>query len=729
MMKKYSREFVQLFRLVGVVFGLVAFMQTAGAVANPLSPGQYEVGDEVRITGEGFGELSDDKYVCFNDEDSCYLYDSEAIKYWSDAEVRFLMPQWAKVSGKITLYEEDDVVGLVDYVIKPTVYNIKDLNDYETYETFPGEKLILTGKFFGSQKGKITFGVLNAVITEWSDSRVAFTVPNSTMDILKMKVCRENNVCSEYDLPLRSFVFNDPFSVYQHYLRLINYNEAHDLLKPQKPVVVAIIDDGVYLNHPDLEEKIWVNKGEIKGDGIDNDGNDYVDDYFGYNMMDESNEMTAFGNHGTMIAGIIAAERNNEIGMAGIATSAQIMPLIACGETDCRVPDVIEAVRYAVDNGARIINLSLASVGTSNFTASYDEIMKYAYDHNVIVVVSAGNGDIENGRGQNLGLTPQSPVCNDGNSNYLIGVAAQDYEGKLAEWSNYGDCVDVAAPGEAILSLDIANINGYAVESGTSFAAPVVAGVLAQVLSAYPEMKNTVLMQYLRDSAEDNDGNLDVAKLFNQIKKTYKSEDGTNSSADYPNKNYFQDVNKFHKNATAINFLKEKMVVEGFPNGTFRPDAEVTRAEMLKILIKGGLGVEPENSVRSNCFNDVKVEDWYSNYVCYAKNKGWAVGYADGNFRPNSPINKVEALKFVVLINNIIGNNSASLPYLDVISGQWYENYVKAAYSLGLLEEQGNILGVANNVTRGAISENIFRLMLMRQLGESRYDQDLLGKI
>ena len=169
--------------------------------------------------------------------------------------------------------------------------------------------------------------------------------------------------------------------------------------------------------------------------------------------------------------------------------------------------------------------------------------------------------------------------------------------------------------------------------------------------------------------------------------------------------------------------------MEGFPNGTFRPDAEVTRAEMLKILIKGGLGIEPDDSVRADCFNDVKVEDWYSNYVCYAKNKGWAIGYENGNFRPNSPINKVEALKFLVLINNIYGNNSISLPYLDVVSGQWYENYVKAAYSLGLLEENGNILGVANNVTRGAISENIFRLMLMRQLGESKFTESLLEEL
>jgi subtilisin family serine protease len=723
-MKKYSQL---LFSIFSVAFGVVVFAQVTMAVANPISTSGYEVGEEVRVTGEGFGELAEDKFVCFNDENSCYLYDSEAITYWSDSEVRFLMPQWAKVSGKITLYEGNSVVGLVDYMIRPTVYSIKDWNDYETYETFPGEKLIITGKFFGSQKGKITFGILNAEISEWSDSRIAFTVPETSMDILKMRLCREN-ICSEYDLVLRAFVFNDPFSVYQHYLRTINYNDAYDVLKSQKPVIVAVIDDGVYLNHPDLQNRIWVNKGEIKGDGLDNDNNGYVDDYFGYNMKDESNEMTTFGNHGTMIAGIIAAERNNEIGMAGLATAAQIMPLIACGEIDCRVPDVIEAVRYAVDNGARIINLSMASVGTSNFTASYDEIMKYAYDHNVIVVVAAGNGDVENGLGQNLDLTPQSPVCNDGGANYLIGVAAQDYEGGIAGWSNYGDCVDVAAPGEAILSLDVSDINGYAVESGTSFAAPVVAGVMAQVLSAYPDMKNTVLMQYVRDSAAANDGKLDVAKLFGQIKKTYQASEPIDST-DYLNKNYFPDVNKYHKNAIAINFLKEKLVVEGFPNGTFRPDAEVTRAEMLKILIKGGLGIEPDDSVRADCFNDVKVEDWYSNYVCYAKNKGWAIGYENGNFRPNSPINKVEALKFLVLINNIYGNNSISLPYLDVVSGQWYENYVKAAYSLGLLEENGNILGVANNVTRGAISENIFRLMLMRQLGESKFTESLLEEL
>ncbi|MGL5830789.1 MAG: S8 family serine peptidase [Candidatus Altimarinota bacterium] len=723
MIKKY-------FGLVGmgIISGLLAIGVAAPGVmatAYPLFPGEYEVGEEVRLTGDGFGELLEDKFICFNDEQSCFLYDSEAIKYWSDSEIRFLMPQWAKVSGKITIYEGNTVVGEASYTIKPTVYSIKDFNDYETYETFPGEKLILSGKFFGSQQGKITFGILNAEITEWSDSRIVFTVPESSIDILKMKLCRQT-ICSEYELPLRAFVFNDPFSVYQYYLRVINYNDAFGILTPKKPVIVAVIDDGVYLNHQDLQGRVWTNKAEIKGDEIDNDQNGYVDDYFGYNMMDANNEMTVYGDHGTIVAGIIGAERNNNVGMAGLSTSVQIMPLIACGELECKVPDVIEAIRYAVDNGARIINLSIASIGTSNFTASYDEILEYAYDNNVIVVVAAGNGDVENGRGQNLDLTPQSPVCNDGNNNRLIGVAALDYSGELAEWSNYGDCVDVAVPGEGIIGLDISGADTYSVASGTSFSAPIVAGVLAQVISTYPEMKNTVLMEYLRDSADANDGKLDTAKLFNQIKKTYDGSTQENNSVEYAKRNYFQDVNSFHKNSTAINYLKELGVVEGFPNGTFRPDAEVTRAEMLKILIKGGLGIEPDNSVRAACFNDVKVEDWYSNYVCYAKNQGWASGYGDGNFRPNSPINKVEAMKFLILINKISGDNSVSLPYLDVISGQWYENFVKAAYSLGLLEEKGNMFGVANNITRGGISENIFRLLLMREMNKSKFTEELL---
>lgn len=732
MIKKYLSLFVSIGRLAAVILMIGLTAQTALATANPLSPRDYEVGDEVKVTGEGFGELSDDKFICFNDDDSCFLYDSEGITYWSDSEVRFYMPQWAEVSGQITLYEGNTVIGLVQYGIKPTVYSIKDFYDYDTYETFPGEELILTGKFFGSQEGKITFGILEAEIEEWSDNKIVFTVPDSSMDILKMKICR-GSVCSEYELILRAFVFNDPYSVYQHYLRVINYNDAYNLLKPQKPVIVAVIDDGVYLNHPDLKGKIWVNNQEVKGDGIDNDQNGYVDDYFGYNFVDGNNEMTVHGDHGTIVAGIIGSERDNNIGTAGIATAAQIMPLIGCGEFTCKNSDVGEAVKYAVDNGARIINLSFASVGTSNFTTYYDEILQYAYDNNVIVVVAAGNGDVENGRGQDLELTPQSPVCNDGDDNIVIGVAALDYEGEeLAEWSNYGDCVDVAAPGESILGLDIVEGGTYSYQSGTSFSAPIVAGVLAQVLSAYPNMENVVLMGYLRDSAAESDGKLNVANLFQKIKSTYEEEaidTDSGENVDYARKNYFQDVNRFHKNAIAINYLKEEGVVEGFPNGTFRPDAEVTRAEMLKILIKGGLGIEPDSSVRAACFNDVKVEDWYSNYVCYAKNQGWAIGYEDGNFRPNSPINKVEAMKLLVVINKISGNNSVSLPYLDVLSGQWYENYVKAAYSLGLLEETGNMFWVADNITRGAISENIFRLMLMRELGEAKFTLDLLEEL
>jgi len=122
------------------------------------------------------------------------------------------------------------------------------------------------------------------------------------------------------------------------------------------------------------------NQKEIAGDSIDNDNNGYIDDVFGYNFVNKNNTMNILGDHGTAVAGIIGANRNNSIGMAGLAENVKLMSVIVCDDSGCAPDDIKNGIKYAVDNGAQIIELSLGSNSTSGYQAGYDEVMKYAYD-------------------------------------------------------------------------------------------------------------------------------------------------------------------------------------------------------------------------------------------------------------------------------------------------------------------------------------------------------------
>ena len=187
-----------------------------------------------------------------------------------------------------------------------------------------------------------------------------------------------------------------------------------------------------------------------------------------------------------MVASIIAAKKDNQKGIAGIAPGVKIMSLNVGKEDKISISAVQSAIKYAVDNGAHIINLSLSGTNSS----TYQEVLQYAYDNNVLVVVAAGND------GKNLDDHPVSPVCNDADLNIVIGVAAVTRENTRSLFSNFGRrCIDISAPGSSLVA---ASAKGYMLANGTSFAAPVVSGVAALLKSLHPdwnveEMKTALL--------------------------------------------------------------------------------------------------------------------------------------------------------------------------------------------------------------------------------------------
>ena len=244
-----------------------------------------------------------------------------------------------------------------------------------------------------------------------------------------------------------------------------------------RDVVVALVDTGIDYTHEDLAGRIWINQDEIPGNGIDDDGNGYIDDVYGWNFYSGTNDVYAGteDTHGTHGAGTIAANAGNGVGIAGIVQSdhVKVMAVKALGGSDGSgtTASIIQAIQYAEANGAQICNLSLGS--SQNDPALYRIIA----ESSMLFVVAAGND------GTDLETSPSYPASYDLDN--LISVANIRYDGELDPTSSYGAAsVDLAAPGSYILSTTPGGTYSYM--TGTSMAAPMVSAAAAMVYSAFP---------------------------------------------------------------------------------------------------------------------------------------------------------------------------------------------------------------------------------------------------
>ena len=203
--------------------------------------------------------------------------------------------------------------------------------------------------------------------------------------------------------------------------------------------------------------------------------------------------------HGTFVSGIIAAKRNNEIGIDGIAENARIMALKVVPDGDERDKDVAKAIRYAVDNGAKVINMSFGK-DLSPYKDLVDEAVLYAQENDVLLVHAAGND------ANNIDKVKQYPtkIINDKtlvNTWITVGANTKTCNKQFAaSFTNYGDeMVDIFAPGSRVKSL--APENSYQIADGTSFSAPVVSGVAALLLSYYPELSAIEIKDIIQKTA------------------------------------------------------------------------------------------------------------------------------------------------------------------------------------------------------------------------------------
>ena len=275
----------------------------------------------------------------------------------------------------------------------------------------------------------------------------------------------------------------------------IDAAEAWDIQSGDQATLVAVIDSGVDYTHPDLAANIWTNPGEIPANGIDDDGNGYIDDVHGYDFVNNDGDPMDDNRHGTHCAGTIAAVGNNGIGVVGVSWRARVMGvkfLNASGSGS--TAGAVQAVLYAANLGARVMSNSW---GGGGFSQALMDAISTANQAGALFVAAAGNANSNND------LTPHYPSSY--NVSNVLAVAATDHSDARAGFSSYGaTSVDLGAPGVNILSTVPTAItaSGYAVLSGTSMATPHVSGAAALLIAQFPGITNTQLKDRLMLSGD-----------------------------------------------------------------------------------------------------------------------------------------------------------------------------------------------------------------------------------
>lgn len=346
----------------------------------------------------------------------------------------------------------------------------------------------------------------------------------------------------------------------------IDATEAWDIRTDASEIVVAVIDTGIDYTHPDLAANMWVNEGEIAGDGIDNDDNGFVDDVHGYDFVNDDGDPMDDHNHGTHVAGTIGAVGDNGVGVAGVAWNVQLMGVKFLGANGSgSLANAIKAINYTTQMNADISNNSW---GGGGFVQSLQDAINSFTSNGGIFTAAAGNHGGNNDTG---GFYPA-------NYENVVAVAASDHNDTKANFSGFGvNTVEVAAPGVSIRSTVPGG--GYSNFSGTSMATPMVSGVLAILQAEFPAETDAEILDRMYMSTDPILTDVTThgrVNLFNALQAAPNDQDGpkVDSSAwSGPQEGEVDTVTvTFNESIDLLTFTTSDVALTG-PNGSIVVDS------------------------------------------------------------------------------------------------------------------------------------------------------------
>jgi len=331
--------------------------------------------------------------------------------------------------------------------------------------------------------------LLRTYIIEWKDFR-------TNEEVVQYLYATKKVESVSYDfIPKRHSVAslpNDPLLNQQEYLNTMNVKDAWNVYEGSPNVIVAIIDAGAVQDHPDIKDNIAINQAEIPNNGIDDDANGYIDDYNGYNfaaMFEPSKEWgNTFNsnNHGQVVSGIVGATPNNSIGIAGVGNKSKIFPLKVFTISTDEEFFGYQALVYTALQNFQVANCSWGIGG--NRSEIFQSIIDFCVARNVAIVAAAGN--------ESTFTELTYPACYFG----VLGVGETDVSDALIPTSSLGQNLGVMAPGYR--SFSTGNIGYVSENNGTSFASPMVAGVVALIRGKYPELTAIEALEHARNSVD-----------------------------------------------------------------------------------------------------------------------------------------------------------------------------------------------------------------------------------
>ena len=465
---------------------------------------------------------------------------------------------------------------------------------------------------------------------------------------------------------------NDPYASQQWALDTLNLYGAWDITTGSQSVFVAILDTGVSRSHPDLIQ------ADIR------EGWDYLAS--GGGMVWDDPE-----GHGTAVTGVIAATANNRIGIAGISWKSAIIPFkVLDEEGKGSTSDSTEAIYDAVDTGCKVINISF---GCQEAVRSEEDAIQYALDKGVIVVAAAGNDE---------NSEYNYPASYPG----VISVAAIDRDKKRAYFSNYNDRVSLTAPGQEIMTLQVGGT--YANAHGTSFAAPHVAGIAALALSIQPNLTASDFMTLARVTSRDlgpvgydreyGYGLIDAQALLASLKSSFP---------DVPYASWYFGY---------VANLARRGYINGFGDGTFKPDHQVRRDHAAK-MIANAAGLDSQGKKAS--FPDLEPGHEMSAFIAALVEKGAIRGYPGGYYRPDRPIIREHVCQIVAKAFDL-ERGDLPVAFNDLSGEAEADSYIEILASNGIVKGRSQDRFSPNSeVTRAELSKILSVAMVVSAIQEA----------